>query len=286
MEISSWPLRIALVVSGVVVMAGVYLWSAWRRRRETNLRHARPRRHGWPPRRGEFEADEDFSQEVGFEARPAAADDYDIVLVKPVSKLTDLPAVTRELEPPSAPPQLPPAPLPAAVPGAMKVTRSGRRGANQLAFGFDDEAGPAPVAKAPTDVLALYLRPPEGADFSGPVLETALAAVGMRFGDMNIYHYHGTGELRAEEPVFSLANMFEPGQFDPLQMQDFTTQGLALFIRFPTPPLDGPVAFELFLNVAQRLAESLGAELLSEPQKALDSPVIERMRRIAARHAR
>ena len=265
MENSAWPLRIALVLSGLVAVAGVYLWSAWRRRREANLRYGRRLREARAPRRGEFEAEEDFSQEIGFEARVPPEDDYDIVLVKPVERMAEMPAVTQEIDRPLAP----------------------RRGTNQLAFGFGDEHGavPPPKTPPPAEVLALYLRPQKVPHFAGPALETALAEVGMRFGDMNIYHHYGVGDLRAEKPVFSLANMFEPGQFDPLNMQDFTTQGLALFIRFPTPPVDGPVAFELFLNVAQRLAESLGAELLSEPRKALDSPVIERMRRIAARHA-
>ncbi len=286
MENSAWPLRIALVLSGLVAVAGVYLWSAWRRRREANLRYGRRLREARAPRRGEFEAEEDFSQEIGFEARVAPEDDYDIVLVKPVERMAEMPAVTQEIDRPLAPP--PPAPEAMPGPEPVKTPRSARRGTDQLAFGFGDDHGavPPPKTPPPAEVLALYLRPQKVPHFAGPALETALAEVGMRFGDMNIYHHYGVGDLRAEKPVFSLANMFEPGQFDPLNMQDFTTQGLALFIRFPTPPVDGPVAFELFLNVAQRLAESLGAELLSEPRKALDSPVIERMRRIAARHAR
>jgi cell division protein ZipA len=100
---------------------------------------------------------------------------------------------------------------------------------------------------------------------------------------MNIYHHFGAGSLRTEQPLFSLANMFEPGQFNPAEMADFSTDGLALFIQFPTA-LDGQVAFEMFLTVAQRLAEELKADLLSEPRKALDSHTIERMRRIASRY--
>ena len=46
--------------------------------------------------------------------------------------------------------------------------------------------------------------------------------------------------------------------------------------------LDGPVAFELFLSTAQRLAEGLQAELLVEPKTPLDSASIDHLRRIAA----
>ena len=64
-------------------------------------------------------------------------------------------------------------------------------------------------------------------------------------------------------------------------MPAFQTPGLTMFLNLPTA-LDGAVAFELFLNTAQRLTESLDANLFSAPQNALDSLAIERMRRIAA----
>ena len=42
------------------------------------------------------------------------------------------------------------------------------------------------------------------------------------------------------------------------------------------------VSFELFLNTAQRLTESLSGVLYADPKTPLDSPRIEEMRKIAA----
>ena len=141
----------------------------------------------------------------------------------------------------------------------------------------------APPAVPPPEVLALYLRPAAGEAFPGEALASAFSAVGLQFGPMNIYHHYGAGKLRVNRPLFSVANMFEPGSLALEGAPGFSTEGLALFIQLPGP-LNGPEAFELFLSVAQRLAEGLKAELLGEPRKALDSVAIERMRRIAARH--
>ena len=310
MESTSWTLRIALLLIGLAILGGIYLWATWRRRRERNRSHDR-RMRGLrtppiPRHRDESEHDELSDDPLPDEPRPPPEDDYEIIVVKPRERerehVDELPTITRDPDPepdvPTAEPIVPDAPV-------ARSTR--RRRTNQLDLGFDDEPPPAPRAeRAPRrerrpaaearpqppaqpappapDVLALYLRPARSPAFLGPVLVKALNAVGMRFGDMNIYHHYGAGELRAEQPLFSLANMFEPGQFDLDGIEDFETAGLAMFIQFPAA-LDGPVAFELFLNTAQRLAEALDADLLSEPRKPLDSATIENMRVIAARYS-
>jgi len=308
MESTSWSLRIALLVIGLVVVGAIYLWALWRRRRETNRRYDRKMRGlrtpPMPRQREEPRFEEELSDE---EFRPPPEDDYEIVVVKPRERVVEeLPIITREPDP--TPEALPPDSTP-IVPEEPVGRTPRRRRTNQLSLGFEDEAPqpppssrphrgerpdrperrPAARAAAPPpppapEVLALFLRPARSPAFLGPTLLKTLNAVGMRFGDMNIYHHFGAGELRAEQPLFSLANMFEPGQFDPDAMEDFQTAGLAMFIQFPAP-LDGPVAFELFLNTAQRLAEALDADLQSEPNKALDSATIENMRLVAARHS-
>ena len=292
---ATWSLRLALAVLGLVVVSVVYLWSSWVRRRERNQRYGRRLRDQRTPRRGEFEEDET----ADFDAHPQAgglgaqeidlpSDDFEIRVLPPREQVTELPSLSNDaLAAPSAAAEtaLPAAESTASASLGDPPRGKGRRKRDsQLSFGFDDvPGGPAPV---PTpEVLALYLRPNKTAAFSGPALEQALAAAGMRFGERNIYHHFGTGELSCREPLFSLANMFEPGDFKPEEMHDFSTAGLALFIQFPSE-LDGPVAFELFLNAAQRLAEHLQADLLGEPRKLLDAAAIERMRRIAARFPR
>lgn len=310
MENTSWSLRLALLLIGLALLGGLYLWATWRRRREYNRRHDRRRRapRQAPPRRHEEAEDggsavpvEDSSADFQSSHLPSPADDdFEVVVVRSRGRepIEDLPTITREPDPKPEP--LAGGPI-APEPATQRAPR--RRRSNQLDLGFDDapaapppERGvrrdrrtpresspPAPAVAAAPEVLALFLRPQRAESFAGPTIARALDAVGMRFGDMNIYHHFGAGDLRAEQPIFSLANMFEPGQFDPDGFEDFQTAGLAMFIQFPAP-LDGPVSFELFLNAAQRLAEALEAELLSAPGRPLDSAMIENMRTTAARY--
>ena len=289
METPSWTLRIALLLAGLAVVLVVYVFTQWRRRRDLNRRHRRLR-DVWPRRRGEFELEEEDAALDAGGARPPPEDDYEIIVLKPREKIEEMPAVSHDIAAPAAVAEIaddpPLAPIP--EPDAPRRTPRKRRD-NQLSLGFaDTEAGAdehAPRIPAPPqpEVLALYLRPLNGGRFDGESLVKAFANVGLKFGEMNIYHHYGAGNLRVTKPLFSLANMFEPGQFDPNEMTSFNTEGLAMFIQFPGA-LSGPVAFELFLSVAQRLMEELKADLLSEPRKPLDALSIERMRRIAARY--
>ncbi len=141
-----------------------------------------------------------------------------------------------------------------------------------------------PSAEPESGLISLYVRAHEGKEFSGTTLVKALNSVGMQFGEMAIFHHFGAGELKCQTPVFSAANMFEPGTFDMRRIEAFRTAGVALFLQLPGP-LDGPVAFELLLNTAQRLTELTGGELYVDPKNLLDPPSIARLRKRAARFA-
>jgi cell division protein ZipA len=147
------------------------------------------------------------------------------------------------------------------------------------------EPGPAPEEGEELIVVLNVMAEP-GDSFSGPDLLDALRQVEMEHGDMRIFHHYGVGEMRAERPVFSLANILEPGYFEPAHMEDFSTPGCVLFMRLPGP-LDGRVAFELMLATGQRLAERLGGELRDETRSVLTPRSIGDLReRIAARGRR
>lgn len=316
MDESSWTLRVALLLIGLVVLGGVYLLAQWRRRREANRRYGRLR-DGRSGRRGDFEREDAEDEDL---ERPLPEDDFEIVVLKPREKVPELPSVTHRTDPapnaapglaspaaedgevPAGPqaapepaagrpePVMRPGPEPEADTKPQPMTKSRRRRHNQLSlhFGDDEEPTPPPAPvrppPPPPEVLALYVLPRNEGLFTGPDLQRAFEGVGLVYGEMSIYHHFGAGDLRTEKALFSVANMLEPGHFDLATMDGFTTQGVALFIQFPAA-LDGSVAFEMFLNVAQRLAEALQADLRSEPRKPLDSLAIERLRRIAARYA-
>lgn len=135
-------------------------------------------------------------------------------------------------------------------------------------------------------IVALYVRALPERSFSGTDIFAAMERLGLQHGDMNIFHHHGLGEGAQAaaapapgrgKPVFSIANLTEPGSFNPDLAEDFQTPGLILFLRLPGP-LDGPVAFELMLNHAHRLAEMLEGRLEDEHRQPLTPETVAFLR--------
>jgi cell division protein ZipA len=89
----------------------------------------------------------------------------------------------------------------------------------------------------------------------------ALRGIGMRHGKFGIFHrYDGDDESRT---VFSAASLVEPGSFDLTNIQEQQIPGISLFMVLPGP-LDGAEAFDLMVESARKLAQTMDAELLDE----------------------
>ena len=268
-------LRTVLIIAGVFIVIGVYLFTALKRRRDSRVSFDRSfSRIDIPDVILDHNGEQDEDEEAVVFA-PRLPDD--VVLPREDEIIVDLPAVRND---------------------AVEADQSGDKGntEDQLdlfpqardRLAADDElsvaVGSASVLKAgDSGVLRLYVRARKGQQFTGTGLVKALNGVGMQFGEMSIFHHFGAGDLKCEVPVFSAANMFEPGTFDLSKIEAFRTSGVALFMQLPGP-LDGPVAFELLLNTAQRLATLSGGDLFTEPRTLLDSGGIARLRNRAGRY--
>lgn len=284
-----FSLRTLLLIIGALIVAGIYLWGGQKNKRKTSIKYA-PRRAQFQPtkrrsgshgatsmsRNPDREPDRDREPEP--EPKPALQLEPDIdprieiseaVIVAGEAPIEELPAITRDGE-------------------NVAPARKRKRSEGQMELTFETEASRKATSDGNTEgspeqevIIALYVRPPRGHEFAGPAIVRSMNSVGLRFGDMDIFHHYGAGELRTELPLFSVANMVEPGYFDLDDVDGFATPGLALFLRLPGP-LDGAVAFELFLNTAQRLAEALSGDLYGDPKKLLDGTAIDKMRQQAA----
>jgi cell division protein ZipA len=141
----------------------------------------------------------------------------------------------------------------------------------------DKEVPPAPREL----IVALYVCAVRGGYFSGADVFAALERLGLRYGEMRIFHHDGLTDqatpLARGKPVFSVANLTEPGTFDPAQSDDFKTNGLVFFMRLPGP-LDGRVALEFMLNHAYRLADLLKGNLEDEHRQTLNAESIAYLR--------
>jgi cell division protein ZipA len=141
-----------------------------------------------------------------------------------------------------------------------------------------------PAAKAGvSEVIALYLAAPPGRRLAGSDIQIALAATGFRYGDMKIFHYHGSSQLLTDPPWFSLANNYEPGYFDINNMENFSTPGLSIFTRVPAP-WDTVKVFNHMVDVSRQLAQRLEAGLLGPDRLPLGRETIETVIRRLRKH--
>lgn len=156
------------------------------------------------------------------------------------------------------------------------VFDSGTSAADELdSFSPDDGSAPhldepadssATVSKEDQLILALHVAARDGAAFAGSrVLET-LQANGLKFGSFRIFHRLFKGD--PQKSVFSVANMLEPGAFDPDALSGQEVPGLTLFLVLPGPQ-DGVDAYADMLATARHLAQHLGGEVLDETRSTL-----------------
>jgi cell division protein ZipA len=126
-------------------------------------------------------------------------------------------------------------------------------------------------------ILVLYVIAEGKQSFAGVDILSVLEELGLKYGEMKIFHHYGVGELKVRKAIFSVANVAEPGIFSLRQIEQFTTHGLAFFMRLPGP-FGGRVAFELMLNTTYRVAEILNGHVEDERHQLLVPEVIDTLR--------
>jgi len=147
--------------------------------------------------------------------------------------------------------------------------------------GIEQEIETPRINQTSEDLLVLYITSPAHILFNGLSISKAADEVGMIYGHMNIFHHFGPGKLHSGQPLFSIANMHEPGSFDLGRMADLKTTGIAAFMYSPAS-IDASVVFELFLNTTQRIAELLGGNVRTTDNELLNSATINSLRDKAA----
>ncbi len=123
-------------------------------------------------------------------------------------------------------------------------------------------------------VLHIAARAPQ--QFSGQDILKFAKETSLEFDNSQIFRRvverHGR-----KHTLFNMANMVNPGVFNPKNMSDFKTPGLTLFMTLPGP-LEGLKSFNAMLDCAQRLAASLSGELLDDTRSALTNQTIDHLR--------
>jgi len=126
-------------------------------------------------------------------------------------------------------------------------------------------------------IITFLIKAAPGKTFFGDNILGATDIVGMKFGDMNIFHHHGAEGMESGQSIFSLASMYEPGYFDLENMETYQTKGLTLFMQLPAP-MDNIQAFDLIQETAMRLADLLQGEIWSSRNEPIDAKALQAMR--------
>lgn len=125
-------------------------------------------------------------------------------------------------------------------------------------------------------IVTLFVAARDGEMLHGSDIVVAAEKAGLLFGHMNIFHRMVDGHPE-QGPIFSVANMVKPGNFDMGRISTLQTPGLSLFMTLPGP-LPALDAWETMLPASQRLAELLDAVVLDEQRNALGRQRIAHIR--------
>ena len=123
----------------------------------------------------------------------------------------------------------------------------------------------------PSDIIVLYILSKPNQSLIGSQINSSAQAMGLSFGEMNIFHYK-----KDNRNIFSLANMIEPGSFDPATIHDLKTSGLTVFMQIQgDDPLDDLTEM---LQRSYQLAGLLEARLCNNKREPLTEQDAENYR--------
>ena len=182
-------------------------------------------------------------------------------------------------------------------PGERDATRVEPSLAADLAGGTQDYSGDAvtqpelglPGATGPVDsdlgkrpsqdfdkIVSLYVAARAGHTLRGEDIVVAAEKTGLTFGHMNVFHR--LVENHPERgPIFSMANILQPGSFDMANIRELETPAIAFFLTLPAP-LTALDAWEKLLPNVQRMAELLDGVVLDDSRNALGRQRIQHIR--------
>lgn len=264
-------LRIILLVLGVLLVLGIYLFERLRRRR------LQPPPADWydiDDYNEQAVSDEDFSDDSNalsdteeWVGKAFSARRGDVLSEAHLDELKGL--AGREQSPLSE--EMP----------ELRPLHSESEPQEEL----DNPQAPGSRADTPLaeEVIVLTLMAAEGTALRGTRLLKALQQAGLNHGDMEIFHFIPDGHRTA---LFSVANILEPGRFELSEMAQLETPGIALFMQLPAE-MAGPDALKLLLQRARQIAAQLNATLCDGQRRPLDEPALAQLeQRVAAYPAR
>ncbi|HHJ39051.1 MAG: hypothetical protein AXA67_01475 [Methylothermaceae bacteria B42] len=230
-------LRIILAVAGVLLILGIYLWDRWKRHKKALDQ--------------EFaDLDADITWEDDFEP-----EEVDTISLNPMeesaspdSEVLENQQLAGEEPPPSEEPAEPAPPPPEPAP-AKKESKT-----------------------ALPEVIQVSIAAPDGETFQGIALLKAFQDLGLKHGEMDIFHFY-----QGENIQFSVASLVKPGIFPAEDMENFSTPGITLFFQ-PALVNDPEATFDRMMHTCHALAKRLGGSEWDDRRQPLSASKISAWR--------
>jgi cell division protein ZipA len=128
----------------------------------------------------------------------------------------------------------------------------------------------------PPEILVIHLMAAKGEVCSGQLLLDTVVSLGLRYGNMKIFHRH-TSEDGSGPVLFSMANLLNPGTFDLTTIAQQEMVGVTLFMA--PSDLDKPSeVFDLMLDVAEQMAAKLQLNIMDETRSSMTKQTIDHYR--------
>jgi len=131
-------------------------------------------------------------------------------------------------------------------------------------YGHGEGAAAAPKAEKappPAESIVTLRFIPTSREIACDRVILALRAAGLRHGRYGIFHKHANEA--SDEPLFSVANLTEPGSFDMSKLSETKIPGMSFFMILPG--MGDPVErFDQMVATARELARTLDGELRDE----------------------
>ncbi len=127
-------------------------------------------------------------------------------------------------------------------------------------------------------MVMICLQSPPNRPFSGYELLQTLLALGLRFGEGQLFHRHQ--HANGQGPVLcSLAAATETGTFDLANMGAFSAKGLFLFMYTSgNAQIDGE-RFYIMMDTAKQIAEEVHGTILNDKQQPLTNAYLTALQR-------
>ncbi|MEP6908088.1 MAG: cell division protein ZipA [Pseudoxanthomonas sp.] len=142
---------------------------------------------------------------------------------------------------------------------------------SQPELGLPGSASDSDLGKRPSQdfdkIVSLYVAARAGHTLRGEDIVVAAEKTGLTFGHMGVFHR--LVENHPERgPIFSMANILQPGSFDMANIRELETPAIAFFLTLPAP-MTALDAWEKLLPNVQRMAELLDGVVLDDSRNAL-----------------